>query len=361
MGRLVLSSTKIRQLAAGIRSIAGQPECLGRVLKRTEIAAGLIVEQKSCPIGVCLIIFESRPDALPQLAALALKSGNGLLLKGGKEAAHSNAVLHRVICDAIAPAIDPAVLQLVVSREDISELLKLDDCIDLVIPRGSNALVSHIKDNTKIPVLGHADGVCHMFVDATVDLAQAAALLVDAKTDYPAACNAIETVLLHADLVPDGRAQTLLDALSAAGVALHAGPRAAPAFPALPPAPALHHEYSSLDVTIEIVDGLDAAIDHIHAHGSSHTDCVLSSDPETVAAFLNRVDSACVFANASTRFADGFRLGLGAEVGISTSRIHARGPVGVEGLLTTRWVINGTGQLVKKDTGVTYTHKQLAI
>jgi len=358
--RLVLKPGKIQQLVAGIRSIAQTDECLGKVLKRTELAEGLILEQQSCAIGVCLVIFEARPDALPQIASLAIKSGNGLLLKGGKEAARSNAILHKIITDALQPDVDPRLIGLVTTREEIGDLLKLDDCIDLVIPRGSNQLVSWIQRNTKIMVLGHADGVCHIYVDKDCDIAQACAIIVDSKTDYPAACNAVEKVLVHEDLVSDGRIAKITAALAGAGVKINGGERASNQL-GLPPAPALHHEYSSLGVTVELVASMEDAIAHIHAHGSSHTDCILTTDQAAAQEFVKRVDSACVFANCSTRFADGFRFGLGAEVGISTTRIHARGPVGVEGLLTTRWILQGNGQLVAKDTGISYTHRALPI
>lgn len=360
--RLVLKHNKIAQLAAGVRAIAAQEEPLGRLLARTELADGLVLDKVTSPIGVLLIIFEARPDALPQIAALAIRSGNGLLLKGGKEAAASNAILHALIVDAVAevaPSVGRDLIGLVTTRDDIDALLKLHDVIDLVIPRGSNALVTHIQSNTKIPVLGHADGVCHIYVDAAAADAVAAAICVDAKVDYPAACNAVEKILVHEALV-GARLDGLLGALRAAGVTLHGGDRAAPAL-GLPPAPAPRHEYSSLDVTIELVSGLDEAIDHIHAHGSGHTEAVVTTDDAVAAEFLRRVDSACVFHNASTRFSDGFRFGLGAEVGISTARIHARGPVGVEGLLTTRYLLRGKGQVVDKDEGVAYTHRPLPL
>ena len=338
--RLKLSEGKLDALVAGIRAIADAEEPLGRVLRHTELAEGLVLRQESAPIGVLMVIFESRPDALPQVAALALRSGNGLILKGGKEARRSNAVLHAVIQEAIAPWIDRSVIGLVQTREEIADLLALDDVIDLVIPRGSNAMVRHIQQSTRIPVLGHADGVCHVFVDVAADPAMAVPLVVDSKTDYPAACNAMETLLLHRDWP---HADVVLDALRQAEVTLHRGPNG----PAdLPEAPDLHHEYGALACTVEVVDDLDAAIAHIHAHGSGHTECILTEEAATAEEFLARVDAACIFHNASTRFADGYRFGLGAEVGIATGRIHARGPVGVEGLLTTRWKLRGSGDVV---------------
>jgi delta-1-pyrroline-5-carboxylate synthetase len=358
--RLILKHNKITQLAAGVRAIAAQDEPLGRLLSRTELADGLVLDKVTSPIGVLLIIFEARPDALPQIAALAIRSGNGLLLKGGKEAAHSNAALHGLIVDAVAevaPAVGRDLIGLVTTRDDIDVLLKLHDVIDLVIPRGSNQLVSYIQSNTKIPVLGHADGICQIYVDAAADDAMTTAICVDAKVDYPAACNAVEKILVHDSLVGP-RLDALITALTAAGVTVHGGDRAAAAL-GLPPAPSARHEYSSLDVTIELVSGLDEAIEHIHTNGSGHTESIITADETVAAEFLRRVDSACVFHNASTRFSDGFRFGLGAEVGISTARIHARGPVGVEGLLTTRYLLRGKGQVVAKDEGVTYTHRPL--
>ncbi len=343
--RLNLDPQKLAKLAAGIRDIAAQDEPIGRVLRRTKLADGLILRQETSPLGVMMVIFESRPDALPQVAALALRSGNGLVLKGGKEAAESNRVLHRVITEALAPDVPGEVIALVETREEVSDLLALDDVIDLVIPRGSNALVRHIQENTRIPVLGHADGICHVFVERNAEVDMAQAIVVESKVDYPAACNAMATLLVDAPLAKDGRAQRLIDALKAAEVEVYGGPRAVDAF-GLPAAETLRHEWGDKQATVEIVDDLDGAIDHIHAYGSGHTDVIVTADQAQAEAFLARVDSACVFHNASTRFSDGYRFGLGAEVGISTSRIHARGPVGVEGLLTTRWKLEGKGDLV---------------
>ncbi|KAK6136055.1 hypothetical protein DH2020_030160 [Rehmannia glutinosa] len=336
ISRLSLKPGKISSLANSIRMLANMEEPVGRVLKRTELSEGFILEKMSSPLGVLLIIFESRPDALVQIASLAIRSGNGLLLKGGKEARRSNAILHKIITSAIPQNIGERLIGLVTSREEIPELLKLDDVIDLVIPRGSNRLVSQIKASTKIPVLGHADK------SANMDMAKH--IVLDAKTDYPAACNAMETLLVHKDLVQTGGLNELIVELQTKGVTIFGGPRAKTLLN-IPEARSLHHEYSSLACTVEIVDDVNAAIDHIHQHGRH----------------LTAVDifSAAVFHNASTRFSDGFRFGLGAEVGISTSRIHARGPVGVEGLLTTRWLARGSGQVVNGDKDIVYTHKDL--
>ncbi|KAH9736159.1 Delta-1-pyrroline-5-carboxylate synthase A [Citrus sinensis] len=339
VSRLALKPGKISSLAKSIRILADMEEPIGQILKRTELADGLILEKTSCPLGVLLIVFESRPDALVQIASLAIRSGNGLLLKGGKEAMRSNAILHKVITSAIPDTVGEKLIGLVTSREEIPDLLKLDDVIDLVIPRGSNKLVSQIKESTKIPVLGHADGICHVYVDKSANLDVAKNIVIDAKIDYPAACNAMETLLVHKDLACNGALNELVVELQHEGVGLFGGPRASKLLQ-IPETRLFHHEYNSMVCTVEIVDDVRAAIDHIHQHGSAHTDCIVAEDQKVAETFLCQVDSAAVFHNASTRFCDGARFGLGAEVGISTSRIHARGPVGVEGLLTTRWYRN---------------------
>ncbi|KAL1544715.1 Delta-1-pyrroline-5-carboxylate synthase [Salvia divinorum] len=359
VSRLALKPGKVSSLANSIRVLANMEEPVGRVLKRMELSEGLILEKLSSPLGVLLIIFESRPDALVQIASLAIRSGNGLLLKGGKEARRSNAILHKIITSTIPKSVGEGLIGLVTSREEIPELLKLDDVIDLVIPRGSNKLVSQIKASTKIPVLGHADGICHVYIDKSANMDMAKQIVVDAKTDYPAACNAMETLLVHKDLVQTGGLNELIVELQTKGVKIFGGPRASSSLN-IPEAKSLHHEYSALACTVEIVDDVNAAIDHIHQHGSAHTDCIVTEDDEVAGVFLRQVDSAAVFHNASTRFSDGFRFGLGAEVGISTSRIHARGPVGVEGLLTTRWLARGKGQVVNGDKDMVYTHKEMS-
>ncbi|XP_050144810.1 delta-1-pyrroline-5-carboxylate synthase-like [Malus sylvestris] len=360
ISRLALKPGKITSLAKSIRVLANMEDPIGRVLKKTELADGLVLEKTSSPLGVLLIVFESRPEALVQIASLAIRSGNGLLLKGGKEAKRSNAILHKIITEAIPESVGGKLIGLVTSREEIPDLLKHDDVIDLVIPRGSNKLVSQVKNSTKIPVLGHADGICHVYIDKSANMDMAKRIVLDAKIDYPAACNAMETLLVHNDLKSTAAFNDLVVELRTAGVTLYGGPRASVLL-RIPEAHSFHHEYSSMACTVEFVDDVHAAIDHIHEHGSAHTDCVIAEDQEAVDAFLGKVDSAAVFHNASPRFCDGARFGLGAEVGISTSRIHARGPVGVEGLLTTRWILRGHGQIVDGDKGVTYTHKDLPI
>nr|AIF76246.1 delta1-pyrroline-5-carboxylate synthetase 1 [Brassica napus] len=360
VARLVMTPAKISSLAASVRKLADMEDPIGRVLKKTEVADGLVLEKTSSPLGVLLIVFESRPDALVQIASLAIRSGNGLLLKGGKEARRSNAILHKVITDAIPETVGGKLIGLVTSREEIPDLLKLDDVIDLVIPRGSNKLVSQIKSTTKIPVLGHADGICHVYVDKACNVDMAKRIVSDSKLDYPAACNALETLLVHKDHEQNGVLNDLIFVLQNNGVTLYGGPKASKIMN-IPQAPTFNHEYCSKACTVEVVEDVYAAIDHIHRHGSAHTDCILTEDPEVAELFLRQVDSAAVFHNASTRFSDGFRFGLGAEVGISTGRIHARGPVGVEGLLTTRWILRGNGQVVDGDNGIAYTHQDIPI
>eukprot|EP00898_Chlorokybus_atmophyticus_P002771 jgi/Chlat1/3495/Chrsp23S00265 len=362
LNRLRLKPGKLAQLATGIRAIADQEEPMGKLVgSRVELAEGLVLEQRTAPLGVLLVIFESRPDALPQIAALAVRSGNGLLLKGGKEAMLSNRVLHDVVAGALPESVGRELIGLVTSREGVDDLLKLGDgIIDLVIPRGSNALVQHIQRGTRIPVLGHADGVCHVYVDAAADTAMAEKILLDSKLDYPSACNAAETVLVHESLLNDGRWAALSYALVKSGVTLYGGPRAEKEL-SLPAAPALHHEYGAAAMTVEVVGNVREAVEYVHANGSGHTESVITEDHDVAEEFLRSVDSACVHHNASTRFSDGFRYGLGAEVGISTSRIHARGPVGVKGLLTTRWLLRGAGHVVDKDKDINYTHRTLPV
>ena len=380
MKRLGLSEDKLKTLAQGIRDIARVEEPIGRAISALEVSPELKLERVTAPLGVLLVIFESRPDSLPQIAALSLRSGNGLILKGGREAKRSNHCLHAIITETVERVtegrVSRDVISLVTTRAEISQLLALDDLIDLVVPRGGNALVRHVQESTKIPVLGHADGVCHVYVDELADLDKATRVVVDAKINYPAACNAMETLLIHRAHIESGAADRLLRELRRAGVSVLGGPKAieegliSQAHAAVPLDPEesadpLHVEYGDLICACEIVEGLDEAIAHCNEHGSGHTEAIISEDEARIERFLREVDSACVFANASTRFADGFRLGLGAEVGISTSRIHARGPVGIEGLLTSKWLLRSTrssGHTVgefSSEGGPQYTHRPL--
>lgn len=343
--RLGLGRDKLATLREGVLALAAGPDPLGRPTRRTELDEGLLLTRVTSPLGVLLIVFESRPDAVIQIGSLAIRSGNAVLLKGGSEAERSNRVLVACLRDALAAEGLPAdAVQGVEGRAAVAGLLALDGLIDLVIPRGSGELVRSIQESTRIPVLGHAEGVCHLYLDAAADPAMAAKLAVDGKCDYPAACNATETLLVHRAFLP--HLPAVAAALIERGVILKADPEARAIVPAAEPAADSDwdREWGDLTLAIRTVGSLEEAIDHVHRHGSAHTDAIVTADPEAAARFLAAVDSASVFHNASTRFADGYRYGLGAEVGIATGRIHARGPVGAEGLLTYRWLLEGTGQ-----------------
>jgi len=326
------------------------------------------LQKEAVPIGVLLVIFESRPDVLPQITALAVRSGNGLLLKGGKEARFSNEVLHRVVVEGIVEGsngkVPTDIIKYISDRESIQTLLKLSNDIDLIIPRGNSALVRSIQENTTIPVLGHGEGICHIYIDSAASSTKATNIVIDSKTDYPSACNSLDTLLIHSKW-PQSHVHALLSELTRSGVNLHAGPNALKLY-ALPPAPSFRKEYGSLDLTVEIVENLEEAILHINKYGSGHTDSIITEDKTVAQIFLDRVQSACVFHNCSTRFSDGYRFGLGAEVGISTGRIHARGPVGVEGLQTTKWKLvsfSSAGHIVNDFTTSKqhYLHRPLPI
>ena len=352
--RLRLDAGKIADMAAGVRAVAALADPLGRVRLRRRLADGLELTQLTCPLGVLAVIFEARPDAATQISSLALKSGNAVLLKGGSEALHTNRALARLTESALSgvAGLPPAAVQYLEGRGQVDELLALDGLVDLVIPRGSSDLVRSIQARTKIPVLGHAEGVCHVYLDAAADAAMARAIVLDAKTQYPAACNAAETLLIHSDAA-DRLLGPLAEALALAGVALRGCPRCLERVPAMAAAEAADWdaEYGDLVLAVRIVDGLDAAIAHIHAHGSGHTECIVTEDAAAAERFLREVDAAGVYHNASTRFADGHRYGFGAEVGISTGRIHARGPVGLEGLLTSKYLLRGHGDRVADFSG----------
>jgi len=326
--------------------VAALPDPIGRRQLHTELDAGLVLERVTVPLGVVGVIFEARPDAVMQIASLAIRSGNGAILKGGREASRScAAILEALQAGLAASAVAPLALELLTSREESLALLKLDGLVDLIIPRGSNALVRFIQENTRIPVLGHADGICHLYVDEAADLDQALRVAMDAKTQYPAACNAIETLLVHravaASFLPAAAA-----AFAAAGVELR-GDAAAQAHGVPHPASDddWRTEYADLILAVKVVDGLEEALEHIRRHGSRHTDAICTTDAEAAERFLASVDSAGVFLNCSTRFADGFRYGFGAEVGISTQTLPPRGPVGLEGLVTYRYRLRGEGHI----------------
>ena len=360
--RLKLSPSKLDDIAEMVRSVAEQEDPLGRTLSARRLDDGLELYKVGVPIGVIGTVFESRPDALVQIAALSLKSGNAVILKGGSEASHSNRVLYEVIREATGDVPD-GWAQLIEAREDVNTMLDMDDAIDLLMPRGSSEFVSYIQDNTKIPVLGHTEGVCHVFVDRDADLSMAADVAFDAKVQYPAVCNAVETLLVHesvaADFLPG-----MVDRYEEAGVTLR-GDAATREVVDIDPATDTdwETEYGDLELSIKVVGSLDEAIDHINAYGSKHTESILTEDADRASTFMRSIDAASVFHNASTRFADGYRYGLGAEVGISTGKIHARGPVGLDGLTTYKYYLEGSGQLVATYSGENakpYLHEEFA-
>jgi glutamate-5-semialdehyde dehydrogenase len=332
--RLVLNEPKLRDVIAGIEQIAAMEDPVGRVVAETELDEGLVLRKVQTPIGVLAMIYESRPDAGPQIAALAIRSGNAVLLKGGREAAHTNEAIGEIIRAVLENYGVRDAVQLVSTREEIAELLEMDDLINLVIPRGSNEMVRSIQQRTKIPVLGHADGVCHVYIDEFADADKAARIAIDSKAQYPAVCNAAETLLVHANFP---NRQKVLDALQSVGVDLRDS--------------GFGSEYLDLIMNVKVVNSLDEAIDHIHRYGSAHTDAIVTENEQNALRFLNEVDSAGVYWNASTRFADGFRYGFGAEVGVSTNKTHARGPVGVEGLLIYKYQLIGNGHIVATYSG----------
>jgi delta-1-pyrroline-5-carboxylate synthetase len=354
-----------------LRSIARQKEPVGALQSRTELSDGLVLDKISCPIGVLLVIFESRPDCLPQIASLAIRSANGLLLKGGKEAELSNSMLADLISGVIEKTTEGKVsgsaVSLVKSRDEIKSLLALDEYIDLCIPRGSGSMVKYIQENTRMPVMGHAEGICHIYVDDEASLEKACRIVVDAKIDYPSACNAVETLLLHRTLLKPTKAvnghairvspaQAIISHLVEAGVEVNGSEEAVQLNLTTTLNLDFKTEYGALGITVHVVDDMDSAISHIHKYGSGHTESIITENHTKAETFLRKVDGACVMHNASTRFADGYRFGLGAEVGISTGRIHARGPVGVEGLLTSKWQLRS--EVKKGHTVADFSTKQ---
>lgn len=341
--RLLFDSAKIAAAVEGIRSLVSLPDPVGRTLLGTEMDEGLDLYRVTCPIGVIGIIFESRPDALVQIASLCLKTGNAVLLKGGSEAAHTNRILTDIIVKASVDAGMPeGWAALLESRSDVAEMLKLDEYIDLIIPRGSNSFVQYIMQNSSIPVLGHADGVCHVYVHEKADPEMAVRLAVDSKTQYVAVCNAAETLLIDESIAPV-MLPLLAKALQEKNVILHGDGKAAAILP-MKPVSEWHHEYLDYEMSVHVVSGEEDAIRHINRYGSGHTDAIITEDREAALRFMEAVDSGSVFWNCSTRFSDGFKYGFGAEVGISTSKIHARGPVGLEGLVTYKYKLFGHGQ-----------------
>jgi len=363
--RLKTSAAGIKDMARQIRDIAGMADPLAQRLATTELDDGLILDKVSCPLGVVAVIFESRPDVVPQVGSLAIKTGNGLVLKGGAEARETNRVLVSIWHEALAvvnPSLRNAICALE-DRADVAKILEMDRDIDLVVPRGSAEFVSYVFRNSRIPVLGHGSGVCHIYVDGEADLSRATSVILDSKTQYPAACNSAEKVLVHEDIASQFL-PALIRALQAAGVEVRGCARTAQLCD-LKIVPATeedwHTEYGDLTITVKVVGGLEQAIEHINQYGSRHTDCILTENSAAAEQFMDEVDAASVFHNASTRFADGFRYGLGAELGISNSKLHARGPVGLEGLLTYKYKLRGNGHIVSRyvDGGKSFKHKRM--
>ena len=346
--RLKLDENKMRDMIQGIIDIYELDDPIGKVLMQRSLDTGLVLSKISCPIGVLGIIFEARPDVISQISALAIKSSNAVILKGGKESINTN----KAIMDAIQSALSQIeefpqnVLTQVFTRDDVKLMLEQDKYIDLIIPRGGNSLVQFVKSNTKIPVLGHADGICHIYLDEFADLEKAKRIIIDAKTQYPSACNSVETILIHKDY---SAKDDLLIAIKKAGVELVFNPES------------WHKEYSDTILAVKEVSSIEEAISHINEYSSGHTESIITENRKNAQIFLSAIDSAGVYHNVSTRFADGFRYGFGAEVGISTNKTHARGPVGLEGLTIYKYTLQGNGDIVKDyvEGNKKFNHKDL--
>lgn len=346
--RLKLDENKMRDMIQGIREVVNLEEPIGKTLLARQLDEGLNLYKVSCPIGVIGIIFEARPDVIAQISSLAIKSSNAVILKGGKESINTNKTILGIIngvLDSIKEFPKNALSQ-VFTHDEVAQMLKCDAYIDLIIPRGGNKLVKFIKENTKIPVLGHADGICHIFLDESADFETAKRVITDAKTQYPSACNAVETLLVHKNFI---QKEELLKELEKAGITLVSTPDT------------WAFEHGDKTLAYKMIDNLDEAINHINTYGSGHTDCILTRDDSNAQKFMQKVDSAGVYQNVSTRFADGFRYGFGAEVGISTNKTHARGPVGLEGLTIYKYKLIGEGHIVKDYVDGTkhFNHKDL--
>ena len=360
--RLMFGEEKLTQVIRGLQALADLPDPLNRTQMAEEIAESLRLYRVSAPIGVIGVIFESRPDALIQISSLCIKSGNAVLLKGGREALKTNQALCGLVREALGAASLPEdAAQLLETREDVAQMLKEDTLIDLIIPRGSNSFVRYIMDNSRIPVLGHSDGICHVYVDRDADLQKALDVALDSKVQNVSVCNAMETLLVHRDIAP----RFLPEAArlyAAANVEIRGDAETQSLIPCLP---AVERDWSSeyLDyiLSIRIVSSAEEAVAHINRFGSHHTDCIVTENRETASVFMNAVDSAGVYWNVSTRFADGFVYGLGAEVGIATGKLHARGPMGLEGLTTYKYKLIGSGQTMTevKAGRIAYTHRPL--
>ncbi|HJL73036.1 MAG TPA: glutamate-5-semialdehyde dehydrogenase [Nitrospinaceae bacterium] len=363
--RLRLNENKVMGMVKGIRSVVRLEDPVGQRQMAMEMDQGLTLYRLTCPIGVIGAIFESRPDAVPQISSLCLKSGNAVILKGGREAQNSNKIIVSLIREAIGrvEGVPVGAVQMIETRSEVADMLKEEKNINLVIPRGSNEFVKYIQENTRIPVLGHSEGICHGFIDSKADANKAIAVVLDSKLQYPAACNAMETLLVH-----EGVAQKILPQLNnqfrAKNVELVGCEQTRKIIPEMAPAVEADwdSEYTDLKLSVKIVSDVSEAIEFINLHGSGHTDSILTEDASCAEQFLNEVDSSSVLWNASTRFADGFRYGLGAEIGISTNKTHARGPVGLDGLVIYKYKLIGSGQTVAEYSGENareFKHKPL--
>ena len=367
IARLRLNENKIMGMAKGIRSVIRLEDPVGQQQMAIEMDEGLTLYRVTCPIGVIGAIFESRPDAVPQISSLCFKSGNAVILKGGREAQHSNKMIVSLISDAIeqVDGVPIGSVQMIKTRSEVADMLKEEKNINLIVPRGSNDFVKYIQENTRIPVLGHSEGICHGYIDSKADPDKATSIALDSKLQYPAACNAMETLLVHEDI-----AQTILPPLvkqfCLQKVELVGCDRTRKIIFNMKPAleKDWDTEYTDLKLSIMVVSQLSEAIKFINMHGSGHTDSIITEDALRAERFLNEVDSSSVLWNASTRFADGFRFGLGAEIGISTNKTHARGPVGLDGLVIYKYKLIGTGQTVAEysgDNAREFKHNQLPL
>jgi glutamate-5-semialdehyde dehydrogenase len=365
IGRLKLDRAKLASMVEGVRDVAKLSDPVGVRQIYRELDEGLVLERLSCPLGVVGIIFEARPDAVTQISALAIKSGNGIILKGGSEAICSSEAIVGVIHKALAKVgtISPDVVQLLTTRDEINAILRMEKEIDLIIPRGSNQLVRYIQNNTRIPVLGHADGICHVYIHQDANIENAIAIAVDSKVQYPSACNAMETLLVHKNIAGSFIPRAV-EALQARSVEIRGCNRTLALSPHLVPATEedWSTEYCDLILSVRVVDALEDAIAHINTYGSRHTEAIVTQDKDVAQTFMSDVDAAGVFHNCSTRFADGFRYGFGAEVGISTQKMPPRGPVGLEGLITYKYQLIGSGHIVATYAGENakpFTHRDI--
>ena len=348
--RLKLDENKMRDMIQGVNDIAKLEDPVGKILLKRELDEGLVLTKTSCPIGVLGIIFEARPDVITQVSALGIKSSNAVILKGGKESINTNKMIMSVIQEALnkTEGFPQNVLNQIFTRDDVAQMLKQDKFIDLIIPRGGNSLVKFIKENTKIPVLGHADGICHIFIDESADFEKARSIIIDAKTQYPSACNSVETVLIHSGFT---KKDELIKNLKDAGIEIELNPES------------WHIEYGEKKLSLKEVNSLEEAIGHINEFSSGHTESIVTESENNAKIFISSVDSSGVYHNVSTRFADGFRYGFGAEVGISTNKTHARGPVGLEGLTIYKYSIEGNGHIVRDyaDGKKQFHHKDIKV